>query len=250
MFDLDGTLVDSEPYWVRGFTSGLSAVLEGRGFGTYHLDPAEMARFQGGRVPDSVRAILDWLQLPRAVDQPELDSIVDAVIDYVTAEFVASPDSIPEAVSAARELHRHGVPLAIASSSAATFIEAVVDVLDLDVVFPVRVSAVGLPLGKPDPSVYHLALAALAVPPELSLAVEDSPVGVLSAVRAGMRCLWFLRDGGAMDPPARLAELTSRAGAGPPSPDQIEGQVRVSSTVDPQAVMQILDELTPKDRRP
>jgi beta-phosphoglucomutase-like phosphatase (HAD superfamily) len=250
VFDLDGTLVDSEPCWVRGFTSGLSAVLEDRGLGTYDLDPAEMARFQGGRVPDSVRAILDWLPLPRAVDQSELGSIVDAVIGYVTAEFVTSPTCIPEAVSAARELHRKGVPLAIASSSAAAFIEAVVDVLDLEVVFPVRVSAVGLPLGKPDPSVYHLALAARAVPAELSVAVEDSPVGVLSAVRAGMGCLWFLRDGGSTDQPARLAELTSRAGAGPPRPDQIEGQVRMSSTVDPRAVMQILDELTQKDRRP
>ncbi len=255
VFDLDGTLVDSEPYWVRGFTSGLSTILAHRGYGTHRLEPGEMVRFQGGRVPDSVRAILDSLRLPlaRITDQVELDGIVAEVVDSVTAEFVAAPTPIPAVVRGARELHRQGVPLAIASSSPAGFIDAVVGVLDLAAVFPVRVSAVGLPLGKPDPSVYRLTLGALSARAELSVAVEDSAVGVLAAVRAGLRCLWLLPAEDAEHPSARVAELTGlavRAGGGAPSRARIEEQVRMSSTVDPGAVIRILDELRQEARRP
>jgi mannitol-1-/sugar-/sorbitol-6-phosphatase len=64
-----------------------------------------------------------------------------------------------------------------------------------------RLAAVGLPLpeimitaddvtaGKPDPEPYRRAAAALAVPGEECVVVEDAPMGVLAAKRAGMTVL-------------------------------------------------------------
>jgi beta-phosphoglucomutase-like phosphatase (HAD superfamily) len=43
--------------------------------------------------------------------------------------------------------------------------------------------------GKPDPEIYHLALSELQVAPEETLAIEDSPSGVQSAVSAGINVI-------------------------------------------------------------
>jgi len=162
--------------------------LAARGHGTHQLDPAAMARFQGGRVPDTIGAILGWLGLGDRIDGLEAVAITGAVIAYVSAAFVADPAPITGAVSTVRALHAAGVPMAVASSSAASFIDAALDAMDLGAAFPVRVSALPLPAGKPDPSVYRLALDQLGLPATLALAVEDSPVGVFAAVNANLTC--------------------------------------------------------------
>jgi HAD superfamily hydrolase (TIGR01509 family) len=46
-----------------------------------------------------------------------------------------------------------------------------------------------VPCGKPEPFVYKAVLGALGVPPNRAIALEDSPNGVLSAVRAGLLCV-------------------------------------------------------------
>jgi HAD superfamily hydrolase (TIGR01509 family) len=193
VFDLDGTLIDSEPFWMRGFSVGLSQILRRRGYGEHDLQPSQMSRFLGGRVPDTLKVILDSLGLDRAVEADELAGITSETVDFVTREFVAGPVVVTEAVDTARALHERGVALAVASSSALTFIDAVMDVLGLDEEFPVRVSAFDFPVGKPDPAVYLAALERMRIPAARALAVEDSPVGVASALNADMRCLWFRR---------------------------------------------------------
>jgi beta-phosphoglucomutase-like phosphatase (HAD superfamily) len=191
VFDLDGTLVDSEPYWIRGFTEGLSDVLAERGFGRHPISDADMARFLGGRAPDTIRTIISSIPALAALTEEEVAAVVDDVIDWVVRDFTAHPQGIDESVEAAVELHAEGVPLAIASSSSSRFIDAAVEVLGLAEIFPVRVSALDFPIGKPDPSVYLATLGMMDLEPHQAVAVEDSPVGVVSALRAGLRCLWF-----------------------------------------------------------
>ncbi|WP_186339335.1 HAD family phosphatase [Nocardioides sp. zg-1228] len=192
VFDLDGTLIDSEPSWARGFSLGLAQVLEAHGHGTHDLRPEDMARFQGGRVPDTVAATLADLGLDAALDAGETRQVVQAVIDWVCADVAAAPVPIPEAVELAHALHRRGIRLAVASSSALPFIDAALEVLGLREAIPVRTSAIDLPRGKPDPLVYVLTLHEMGLPASRVVAIEDSPVGVESAVRAGLRCVWFM----------------------------------------------------------
>ncbi len=201
VFDLDGTLVDSEPHWAWGFSTGLSEILARRGHGTHDIDPDRMARFRGGRVPESVRSIVGELGL--ALPEPELDEIVDEVIARVSARFVEDPSPIAGAVATVRDLAADGIPLAVASSSALAFIQAALEQLGIADLVPVRVSAIGLNRGKPDPTVYHLALDRLGVQAAGSVAVEDSTAGVGAAVNAGMRCVWFAPEPDAT-PPGRL----------------------------------------------
>ena len=249
VFDLDGTLVDSEHYWVKGFSTGLAQILEGRGHGKHELDPDLMGRFLGGRVPDAVGAILEWLHLGGEIDALEASAIVQQVITYVTAEFVANPTPIAEAVSTVRVLQEDGVPLAVASSSALSFIDAVLDVLNLREAFPVKVSAVDLPRGKPDPTVYLLALDQLGLPPRLCVAVEDSPVGVVAAVNAKMRCVWFLPGQEAGPMQGKILDLAARADSGANNKSDIARLVTVTPRLSPEFLFGILEELALETRQ-
>jgi beta-phosphoglucomutase-like phosphatase (HAD superfamily) len=192
IFDLDGTLIDSEPSWARGFSIGLCDVLAQRGHVVDDLHPEDMARFRGGRVPDTIGTLLRELGLDGVLDTAATRDVVQSVIDWVSEDVATHPVPIPEAVEAAQLLHQHDVPLAVASSSALPFIDAALDALGLDDAISLRLSAIDLPRGKPDPEVYRLTLDAMGLPASGVIAVEDSPVGVESAVRAGLRCVWFL----------------------------------------------------------
>jgi HAD superfamily hydrolase (TIGR01509 family) len=198
VFDLDGTLADTEPFWIEGFSLGLTQILYQMGYGYFPLDPAEMWRFQGGRVPDTIGTILATLPIGAEIGDATKRAIVEHVIDYVSRRFRAEPRPISEAVEAAHELHSRGIPLAVASSSALSFIDIVIRSLGLEEAIPIRVSALDSPLGKPDPATYNEALRPLkklygAVPSD-AVAVEDTSVGVASAINAGMSCVWYVKD--------------------------------------------------------
>lgn len=81
-----------------------------------------------------------------------------------------------------------GARQAIASSAPLANIEALVDELDLRPYFAALVSGHDLP-GKPDPTLFLQVASLIGLPPERCLVVEDAPVGVQAARRAGMRCI-------------------------------------------------------------
>lgn len=81
-----------------------------------------------------------------------------------------------------------GYQQAIASSAPPANIDALVDALGLRSFFQALVSGVGLP-GKPDPATFLQAAAAIDVPPERCVVVEDATAGVAGARRAGMKCI-------------------------------------------------------------
>ena len=63
------------------------------------------------------------------------------------------------------------------------------DCLDLKKYFDRLISAVEVKQGKPAPDIYLYACDALGLRPEECIAVEDSPNGVKSAYRAGLRTI-------------------------------------------------------------
>jgi HAD superfamily hydrolase (TIGR01509 family) len=91
---------------------------------------------------------------------------------------------MPGATDAVRRIAA-GWPIAIASSSHRSVIEAAVGLLGLHGVFGAVVSSDEVAHGKPEPDVYQLAASRLGVAADRCLVVEDSTNGVLAGKAAG-----------------------------------------------------------------
>ena len=245
IFDLDGTLIDSEPSWARGFSIGLSQILDERGHGAHPWRPEDMVRFKGGRVPDTVGTLLAEAGLDEKLGVGGTRQVVQAVIDWVTDDFAANPVPIAEAVETMRALHQRDVPLAVASSSALPFIDAALEALGLGDAVPTRLSAIDLPRGKPDPLVYLLTLHEMGLPASKVIAVEDSPVGVESAVRAGLQCVWFLPGMSRAERDEQVRALMATSTGEGTLARQVDALVSPVSSLTADSILTMLDSLAP-----
>ncbi len=216
IFDLDGVLVDSELYWQQAFAEVGNAWRVEHGRANPDLTAAGMARFQGGRVNDTMAAVLASVGYDALTDV-ERDAVTHRVITHASEAFAADPTPIAGSVAVARGLAEEGVRLAVASSSAQEFIDAALDASGLHDAVEVTQSALLLEHGKPHPEVYELALAHLGARAEDGVAIEDSTIGLVSALRAGLRVVWLLTDETETDVAAydRLRAALAVSGADP-----------------------------------
>lgn len=193
VFDMDGVLIDSEPMWqdaeIEIFGSlGLSLTREDCRQ-TMGMRVDEVVRLRHGEHP--------WSGAP-------VDEVAERIVSRVVELVRERGRPLPGVAGALELLRRHGMRIALASSSSYRLIAAVLDALGLGGVFEVRHSAEEEAAGKPDPAVYLSAARKLGVEPRRCVAVEDSPAGVAAARAAGMRCLAV---------PDRTAFAGARAGA-------------------------------------
>ncbi len=77
----------------------------------------------------------------------------------------------------------------LATMSYCAQVQRVLDILDLKETFDFVASRDDVGSGKPDPEIYRLVSRQLGVPPDRCLVIEDSPVGVKSAIAAEMACI-------------------------------------------------------------
>jgi HAD superfamily hydrolase (TIGR01509 family) len=87
------------------------------------------------------------------------------------------------------ELAQTGWLQAVASSAPQENIDLIVDAFGIRRYFAAILSGAGLPAGKPDPALFLAAARALQLPPKRCVVIEDAPVGVEAACRAGMPCI-------------------------------------------------------------
>jgi HAD superfamily hydrolase (TIGR01509 family) len=178
IFDLDGVLVDSEPWWAE---SRRTVAAEHGGTWT----PADEASVKGANSHEWSEAMRERLGLPLAAGAFEHEVVSAMVIRYRRGLV----PRIDAGVAAVRRLASR-YPLAIASSAHPEVLAAALDALRLAGVFRVVVSADEVAAGKPAPDVYLETARRLDVSPRSCLVIEDSPSGVRSARAAGMRVAW------------------------------------------------------------
>jgi HAD superfamily hydrolase (TIGR01509 family) len=175
LFDLDGVLVDTEPWWDE--VRIRFARDHGRPWST-----DDQHAVMGANTRQWARIMRDRLDLPGV--PPE--SIEQAVVEGVLAHYRDDPlPEMPGAVAAVRRIAARR-PVAIASSSHPAVIRAAVDALRLRDVLGAIVSSDEVAHGKPAPDVYLLAADRLGVAPERCLVVEDSVNGIRAGRAAGM----------------------------------------------------------------
>jgi beta-phosphoglucomutase-like phosphatase (HAD superfamily) len=86
-----------------------------------------------------------------------------------------------------RECLAASIPMAVGTSSARAEAELMLAEIGLAAHFPVVVAGDEVPCVKPAPDIFLKAAALLGACPARCLVLEDSPAGIASARRAGMR---------------------------------------------------------------
>jgi sugar-phosphatase len=170
LLDLDGTLVDSEPLQREGYRRCFAA----RGWPL-----PDLSLFTGRRAED----VLPTLDGPwRDHDPAEVAREVTAMVPRDVA-----PDAVPGAPDLIRTAAARGVLVAVVTSAGPAWVrQAVGDGLGLLDLVDVVVTADDVVDGKPHPAGYLLACERLGLPPDTTLAAEDSVAGVAAAVGAGV----------------------------------------------------------------
>jgi len=177
IFDMDGVLIDTEPYWHKAEME----VFNAHGVPVTYEDTLTTMGMGVGSIMDKWAKVYDKKFDYDAVGH----EIYQKMVDFVRSEGQA----LPGAVEAVQMLAVAGVPLALASSSWPVLIDAVLDRLKIKQYFKVVRSGKDEKNGKPAPDIYLHTAQGLGVAPEKCLAIEDSPSGVKSALVAGCKVI-------------------------------------------------------------
>ncbi len=172
LWDMDGTLVDTEPYWMAAEIP----LVESFG-GTWTHEQA--LRLVGLGLEDAAR-ILQAAGVRMAVHD---------IVEHLTADVMSRlrTDGVPFRPGAKEllaDLRSAGVKTALVTMSLRRMAQTVVDLIDF-AAFDLVVAGDDVARPKPYPDPYLQACVALGVAASDTVAIEDSPNGVRSAVAAG-----------------------------------------------------------------
>lgn len=174
IFDMDGTLVDSEVLWV--VQEG--ALLARRGY-EYTRDIQKLSLGMGIR--DMLLMFKERFPIEESIEELH-EELVNSMYDEIRTKLQVKPGAqdLLEYVAAL------GIPYCIASGSSIAIIEAVLKSQNWNHLVEHYFSAEQVERGKPEPDVFLYAAEQLGVEPEKCLVLEDSPNGVRAAIAAGM----------------------------------------------------------------
>lgn len=172
LWDLDGTLVDTEPYWI----AAEFRLVESFGGRWTHADAQRL-------VGNPLLVSAAYIREHGGVDLP-LPEIVDRLLAEVIEQTRARTVWRPGVLNLLAELSDAGVPCAMVTMSYRQLAEAVAEQLPAGT-FAALVCGDEVANGKPDPEAYLEAAARLGLPASSCLAIEDSPAGLGSAEAAG-----------------------------------------------------------------
>ncbi|KZD09501.1 HAD family hydrolase [Oceanibaculum pacificum] len=194
-WDIDGTLLDSEPRHHRALV-GASRL--------WNVDLSDLPNlpFRGVHMQD-VWAILRE-RYPASLQWHEWMAAINA--HYV--EDTAPMNAMPQAVETIRALAAQGVPQICVSNSGRLIVDANIRALGIADCLVASISLDDVSAGKPDPAPYRDACRLLGLPPRQVAAVEDSATGLASAKMAGLYTIAYrIEDATADRRIARLDEV-------------------------------------------
>ena len=181
IFDMDGTLVDTEPF---------NTEIERRQFGLNNIVISEEnhQKYLGVASDAMWKEIVEQhnLQIPaeELIEQNHMESI-----QYFTE--IETIPVMPGLIDLLEKLQDKKYPMAVASSSTPEIIDLILDKTNLKKYFQVIVSAQETGKSKPEPDVFLLTAEKLGIKPANCLVVEDSENGIRAAIAAGMTCVAY-----------------------------------------------------------
>lgn len=184
IFDMDGLLINSEPLWHRAEAYGFNSV-------GINLSEDDMRQTMAFRIDE----IVEYRYNEKPWTGASRQDVEAMMIDKVTELIKSEGKLLPGVIKTLDYFQQKSIPMAIASSSYEEVIDTVIDTLDIRKYFVRIHSAQHEQYGKPHPAIYISTANLMNVSPYKCLVFEDSPLGVLAAKAAKMKCVAVPDDG-------------------------------------------------------
>lgn len=199
IFDMDGLLIDSEPFWQDS---------ELEVFGSINLP------FTRDMCIDTVGLRIDevvnhWYQrFQWDIGSYSLEWTAEKIMQGVICRIESLGEKLPGVDHIIDFFKTKNIPLAVASSSSFCVIDAVMKRLGIGPHFSIIHSAENEDYGKPHPAIFLTTARKLAVQPSKCLVFEDSVNGVIAASAARMKCVAIPESSGINNPNFSIADMT------------------------------------------
>lgn len=213
LFDLDGTLVQTEELKARSYAQAARA-----------LDPAvdepavvaEFSHLAGQSREEVARKLMARFHLPGTWErfvQLRLERYDAMLAD----QGLLRKQALPAALALETRLRNSGARTALTTMSDPEHARQILAALDLSDAFEAVITPADVAHGKPAPDMYQAVTARLGCAPAECVAIEDSVAGITAAVAAGVPCIavptWLTRDAvhaAALVPPGMIVDDPAR----------------------------------------
>ena len=175
IFDLDGLLADSEPWW-----NEIDAKLLAEYGVTYH------GEYHQNVVGVSYRLAIEFYKKAFGLSVPT-EEMMGRRGEIATEFFANRVGLFPKVKEVLEELRQMKLHLAVATSSVSASARPFLDRHQLTGFFEIIVTGEQVERGKPAPDIYLCAAEQLGIPADACLVVEDALPGVAAAKAAMMR---------------------------------------------------------------
>jgi len=180
IFDMDGVLIDSQPLHYKIDIRVINAC-------DYPADLSTVTPYTGISNPQrwpKYKATLNLSPSPQ-----ELIEMAEAAMRDIFNETKLTPiDGVPALLQGIKEL---GLHIGVASASSLELVELVLGRTGIANFFDAITSGEDVKASKPAPDVYLRAAEKAGTDPAYCVAIEDAPVGILSAKNAGLTCIAY-----------------------------------------------------------
>lgn len=183
LFDMDGTLLDTEVLWLESVQLYLVEK-------DVTLDHEELMNLVYG---------ISWADIYKDIRAryAHLTQSQEEMSQDITSHFFRLREErdirIQSSVDLLKRLSQTH-PVAIVSGSDSRFIEYGIDLMEIRSNLQFYLAGDQYSPGKPDPTCYRMAAERLSLEPDECLVFEDSKAGILSAKAAGMHCVALARE--------------------------------------------------------
>ena len=175
IFDLDGVLADSEPWWNQ-IDAKLLAEYGVSYRGEYHRNVLGV----------SYRLAVEFYKNAFHISA-SVEELMRRRGEIATDFFANRVDLFPSAKTTLEQLREMKLPLAVATSSVSASARPLLDRTGIRSLFSVVITGDEVQQGKPHPDIYLRAAKKLGISPEACLVIEDSLAGIAAGKAANMR---------------------------------------------------------------
>ena len=175
IFDLDGVLADSEPWWNQIDTK-LLAEHEVSYRGEYHRNVLGV----------SYRVAVEFYKSAFHISA-SVEELIRRRGEIAIDFFANRVGLFPSAKTTLEQLREMKLHLAVATSSLSTSARPLIDRTGIRSLFSVVVTGDEVQQGKPHPDIYLRAAKKLGISPEACLVIEDALAGIAAGKAANMR---------------------------------------------------------------